>query len=61
MDQPSETAEFGAGPVPEAISQPRRLRIHKEQGHLRWQLRRIFYSFVANNNSIHTGVQQRSS
>jgi len=30
MDQPSETAEFGAVPVPEAISQPRRLSIRKE-------------------------------
>ena len=30
MDQPSETAEFGAVSVPEAISQPRRLSIRKE-------------------------------
>ena len=30
MDQPSETAEFGAVPIPEAISQPRRLSIRKE-------------------------------
>ena len=30
MDQPSETAEFGAVPVPEALSQPRRISICKE-------------------------------